>query len=113
MDTQQLTKFLDEHKEEINSAIKAKVISRLTEQVTWNLPELIRKDVDEFYADEIRPAVKQYLQDNKSDLMQVVIKACVDASEAVATAMAEHIKKTMSEEYKAKKVFSALFNTAY
>lgn len=113
MNTEQLTQYLEEHKSEINEAIKAKVITRLTEQVSWNLPELIRKDVDQFYADEIHPAVQQYLVDNKSALMQVVVKACVDASEAVATSMAEHIKKTLSNEYQAKKVFCTLFNTAY
>ncbi len=109
MNTEELTRFLDDHKSEINEAIKQKVITQLTQQVSWNLPDLIRKDVDQFYADEIRPAVKEYLSDNKSALMQVVVKACVDASEAVATSMAEQIKKTMSSAYESKKVFSALF----
>lgn len=113
MNTEELTRFLDDHKAEISNAIKAKVIEQLTQHVSWNLPDLIRKDVEKFYTDEIRPAVKEYLDDNKSGLMQVVIKACTDASEAVATSMAEHVKKTMSSDYNAKKVFSALFGGSY
>ena len=54
--------------------------------------------------------VKQYLEDHKSEVVQVVIKACVSASDAVATSMAEKVKKTMSDDYHAKKVFGALFD---
>ena len=113
MNTELLTQLLEEQKDEIKEAVKAKAIERLTSQVSWNLPDLIKADVNEFYATEISPLVKQYLADNKAALMQNIIKACVDASDAVAASMAEHIKKTMGDEYKAKKVFSALFNTAY
>lgn len=110
MDTLELTAFLDEHKAEIHGAIKAKIISGMTQRVEWDLPELIRKDVLEFYKDEIAPAVKQHLADNKAALMQVVIKASVDAAEGVAKAMAQVIQHHMADDYKMRKFFGVLFD---
>lgn len=113
MNAEDLTAFLEENKAEIHGAIKAKIIESMTQRVQWDLPDLIRKDVLQFYADEIQPAVKQHLVDNKEAIMQVVIKASVDAAEAVAKTMATHIQKTMESDYSAKKVWAALFGARY
>jgi len=111
MNTKQLTDFLEEHKADIHKAIKDKIISDLTARVGWELPDLLKKEVDAFYATEISPAVRDYLSENKNSILEACIKACVEASEAVAKAMVAQVMKTMSDEYKSREVFKKLFNT--
>lgn len=108
MNTEELTKYLEENKDQVKKAVLEKVIDSLTRQVEWDLPKLLQEDFHAFYETEIRPAVKQQLADNKEAVMQIVIKSCVDAAGSVATSMAEKIKKTMSSDYDAQKVFCAL-----
>lgn len=109
MNAEELTAYLEENKDQVKRAVLAKIVDSLTQQVQWDLPRKIQEDFDTFYKEEISPAVRQHMADNKEALMQVVIKSSVDAADSVAIALAERIKKTMSNEYDAKKVFGALF----
>jgi hypothetical protein len=109
MNVEELTQYLEDNKEAVQKAVLAKVVDSLTRQVEWSLPKKLQEDFDSFYTEEIRPAVKQHLLENKGEVMQVVIKACVDTADSVAKALAARITKTMSEDYYAKKVFEAMF----
>jgi hypothetical protein len=110
MNVEELTQYLDDNKDSVKRAVLEKIVNSLTQQVQWDLPRKIQEDFDTFYKEEISPAVKQHMADNKEAIMQVVIKASVDAADSVAVAMSETIKKTMSSDTDAKKVFGALFD---
>ena len=111
MDAAELTKFLEDNKEEFNNALKKKVIDSMTQRLQWDFPDLIQKQVKEFYETELRPEVEACLKDNKGALMAVVTQASVDAAQSIAIAMAEQVKKTMDpSNYRRAEIFKALFD---
>jgi hypothetical protein len=111
MNVDELTQYLEDNKERVKDAVFKNVVDSLTRQVEWSLPKKMQEDFDAFYAEDIRPAVKQHMSDNKEAIMQLVVKSCLEAGESISKAMAERIQKTMASDYDSRKVFESLFKS--
>ena len=111
MNAEELTAFLEEHKDEFNNTLKNALINSMTERVKWDLPNLIEAHVKSFYETQMKGQIDNHLAEHKPEIMAVVTQACVDSAKAVAIGMAEQIKASMdSKSYYRADIFKALFN---
>lgn len=111
MTPEDLAAFLDESKEEIQRAVKEKVIAGLLESHRWQITDEIGKVVREFVDKEIVPEVKKYLQDQKGPILEAALVGAAKIGADLSKAIAERSAKNLtSDSYQFRSVMKALFD---
>lgn len=106
-----LKEFLEENKESIKAAVKAKMIESLLADHRWEITGTIGEIVQEFVAAEIAPEVKKYLADHKGSILQAAVVGAADIGNTLAQAMVAHTAKNLTEDsWKFRQVMKALFD---
>lgn len=83
----ELLQFLQENKDDIVKSVKAKAIEAMTDQVRWNLTTTVQETVTEFVKDEVIPAIKAHLQEQKGPIIAAAVKAASEIGDKVAEKM--------------------------
>ena len=110
MTADDLKTFLEENKESIQSAVKAKMIDSLLANHRWEISGEISKAVEEFVAAEIVPEVKKYLAEQKGPILQAAISGAAEIGDTLAKAIVSRTaKKLNAEGYEFRQVLEALF----
>lgn len=106
-----LKEFLDENKESIKNAVRAKMIESLLADHRWEISAEISKVVEDFVSTEIVPEVRKYLADNKGPILQAAIAGAAEIGDtlakAIVTRTAERLK---ADSYQFRSVMKALFD---
>jgi hypothetical protein len=106
-----LKEFLEENKESIKSAVRAKMIESLLANHHWEISAEISKVVEAFVADEIVPEVKKYLADNKGPIVQAALVGAAAISDTLAKAIVERTAARLApDSYQFRAVLKALFD---
>lgn len=106
-----LREFLETNKDEIQRAVKAKMIDSLLSQNRWEISGQIAKVVEEFVAAEVMPEVKAYLADNKGPIVEAAIAGAAQIGDTLATAIVERtVKKLKADSYEFRNVLKTLFD---
>lgn len=110
MNAADLQAFLDENKEDIKAAIKAKMIESLLTNHRWEISTEISKTVETFVSTEIVPEVKKYLTDQKGPILKAAIAGAADIGDTLAKAIVTRTAKRLSPDgYEFRQVMEALF----
>ncbi len=102
-----MKKFLEDNREDIALAIKAKMIEGLTQHVSYQLPSSVLVAVQDFIAAEIIPGVKVALMDQKGVILEAAIKASCEIGDLVAKTLVKTATESLTG-YKASDVIKTL-----
>lgn len=106
-----LKEFLEENKETIKNAVRAKMIESLLANHRWEITGVISKVVEEFVSTEIVPEVKKYLADNKGPILQAAVAGAAEIGDTLAKAIAKRTAERLDpDSYQFRNVMKALFD---
>lgn len=104
----ELDKFLNDNKDAIMAASKNVIIDKITEQMKYQLPNIVGDTVAAFMKDEIGPEISAYLKDQKGPILEAAKKSAREIGDAVSKKMTEQALKSL-EGYSSNSIFKALF----
>ena len=107
MTADELKVFLDENSNAIKKAAQDAIIQRVQDNLRWNMPETFSEIVNQFLKDEIAPAVKAALMDEKGAIIAAMTEAASGIGDALAKAMVKQSAETL-QGYKGADVFKAV-----
>lgn len=106
----ELKAFLEANKEEIQTAVKAKLIAGLIDNHRWEISAQVTKTVEDFVAAEIVPEVKKYLTEQKGPILQAALTGAAEIGDVLAKAIVTRTAKRLSPDgYEFRAVMKALF----
>lgn len=106
-----LKEFLEENRESIKAAVKAKMIDSLLAEHRWDISSEIKKAVEAFVAAEVVPEVKKYLADNKGPILQAAVAGAAEIGDTLAKAIAKQTAERLDPNgYRFRQVLKALFD---
>lgn len=110
MTADELKAFLEANKDDIQAAVKAKVIAGLIENHRWEISGAIAKVVEEFVAAEIVPEIKKHLAAQKGPILEAAIAGAAEIGETLAKAIVARTAKRLNPDgYEFRQVLEALF----
>ena len=107
MDENDLKKYLDENQDRIKEAAVTAIMEKIKEDLRWGLPDECQVVVNTFMTEEIAPAIKDALANQKGEIVNSVIKAASQISDEIAKKMVEQAAENMSG-YKAKSIIASI-----
>lgn len=84
-------------------------MEKLAESMKWNALEQANKQFNEFFAAEVGPEIKKYLETNREALVAQVIATMKNVLDEGLKKQAESWLKEMSNEYSRGKVIAKMF----
>lgn len=111
MTEEDLKKFLEDSKAEVQAQVKERLISGLLANHSWTLSEQISDTVAEFMKTEIMPDVKAYLASEKSAILEAAVKAASEIGEMLSKQLVVQAAKNIDAKnsYSFQKVTKAIF----
>ena len=107
---EQLAQLLVDAQEQVKSSIIEEAKKMISYRVGRELAEQINVVVAEYVKTAIVPEVRTYLTDNKSVVLEGMVKAITKMSDVIAEAMLAQLTENLSNGYKRERVFKALFD---
>ena len=104
-----IEKIISESQRDIRDQVISDAKKSFSQQIGWALESKIKEGVDEFYAEEILPALREQLFELKPEILQSLKLGILQSAEAVGKALYEKASKNLSESWQATKVVEALF----
>lgn len=109
MDDQFYKEVLEENKDAVKRAVKEAMLESVKQKFGWGLPDALKKTVDEFLKEEILPAIRADLLENKDAIVAAATDAVRGAPAEIGKALQEHLAKNLTDSWKLRKVTEALF----
>lgn len=110
MTEEDLKKFLEDNKADIQAQVRQRMIDSLLSEHRWSISSQISEIVNEFIRDEIAPAVKAHLQSEKSDILEAAVKSASGIGDLLAKALVERAAKNISgDSYSFRNTLKAIF----
>ncbi|NCC53535.1 MAG: hypothetical protein EOM20_20310 [Spartobacteria bacterium] len=104
-----LLEALEENRENIKAHVRQVILDGITRQFQWELPDVIKKEVAAFMAEEIAPEIRKQLIEDK----EAIVDAAAQAVQGIAVEVGKSLQKTASESltssYKSRDIVKALF----
>lgn len=107
MTADELKAFLEDNSTAIKKAAQDAIIQRVQDNLRWNMPDTFSQIVNEFLKDEIAPAVKAALMDEKGAIITAMTEAASGIGDQLAKAMTKQAAETL-QGYKGADVFKAV-----
>ncbi len=99
--------------EEMMPDLKAKMLDQVSKAASWEVSEkckaLVLDQVTEFIEKEVMPEVAENLLSQKGFLIESAIKFSEISVDILKDAMAEQLKKSLSNSWSREKLFKAMF----
>lgn len=102
--------ILEENKEAVKQKVTEAMFASIENKFKWELPEAVSKEVNSFIKEEIAPAVRESLLEDKDAIIKTATEAVSLIPAEVAKALQEHLAKTLTDSYKLRGVTKALFD---
>jgi len=107
MTEDEMKAFLDENSAAIKAAARDAMVEKVKQTMQWHMPGTFSEILNEFLKDEIAPAVKAALMDEKGAIIAAMAKATTEIGDNLAKAMAKQAAEALVG-YKAQDVFKAV-----
>lgn len=109
MNDQFYKEILEENKDAVRQKVKEAMLESVAKEFQWELPKVVREAVNEFVQEEIVPAVRAELLENKDAMVQAATDMIAGVPAEIGKAMQEQLAKTLTDSWKLRKVTEALF----
>ncbi len=103
------TNVLEENKDTVRAAVRDALLEGVKRQFAWELPEAVKKAVQEFVAEEIIPAIKADLEANKDTFVTAATDMVRGAPAEIGKAMQEQLAKNLTQSWTLRKIVEACF----
>ena len=103
-----IKKALEDSKEEIQSAVLAKVKEEIVSNYYWSLRENISKIVKDFFEEEMAEDIKGVLSENRELFMKEIQNGIADVAVELSKAMAKKAGENLAG-YQGREVLNKLF----
>lgn len=105
-----LKKFLEENKADIQAKVKQRLIDGLLANQQWTMQAHVSDIVSEFIKNEIAPLVRAHLESEKGAILQAAIEGTAEIGEMLSKAMIERAAKNISaNSYNFRETMKAIF----
>lgn len=101
---------LNENRENIKAHVKQTILDGITRQFQWELPEVIKKEVTAFMAEEIAPEIRKQLVADKDMIVDAATVAIQGIAIEIGKQLQEKAAKSLANSWDLKKITEALFN---
>lgn len=108
LDAAELTEILEASRPQIIAGIRDKVVETLISHSSYKLAELINKQVDTFYAEEVAPAVAAELRQGRQMMIDAATEGAAEIGAQLAQKMIETAGKNLTG-YRGGEIFKSLF----
>jgi ABC-type phosphate/phosphonate transport system substrate-binding protein len=111
MTEEDLKKFLDANKAEIQLQVKQRLIDGLLANHSWTMREQIGDVVAAFMRDEIMPEVKAYLVSEKSSILEAAVKGAAEIGDMLSKQLVAQAAKNLDGKsgYQFRAIAKAIF----
>lgn len=111
MTEEDLKKFLEDNKAEVQSQVKQRLIEGLLINHQWTMRDQIGETVSDFMKTEIMPEVKAYLSSEKSAILEAAVKAAAEIGDMLSKQLVAQAAKNINEKssYQFKSIAEAIF----
>lgn len=103
------TEILEQNKDAVRQAVADAMLDSIKREFQWELPNALKKVVNEFIEEEIAPSVRAQLLENKDELVQAATALIAGVPAEIGKALQMHLAKTLTDSWKLRKVTEALF----
>lgn len=109
MDADFYKEVLEENKEAVKQKVKEAMLDAVTRKFSWEVPEQINSIVSEFITEEIAPALRDELMENKNAIVESATTIVSGIPAELGKALQEHLAKNFTDSWKLRKVTEAMF----
>ena len=103
------TTVLEENKDAVRATVRDALLEGVKRQFAWELPDAVKKAVQEFVAEEILPAVRADLEANKEEFIEAATAMVRGVPAEIGKAMQEQLAKNLTNSWTLRKVVEACF----
>lgn len=108
MTDEEMKDFLKANKDDIQKAVKDRLIEGLIASHRWQMSEVIATEVNAFMAAEIVPEIKKFLVSEKGVILEAAMTSARQIGDMVSKAMVERAAKNV-EGYSFRQIMENLF----
>jgi superoxide dismutase len=107
---EQIQEILTAAHDEIKNSVVQNAIREIEGPVKWTVADAIKRDVAEWYREEVSEDVRLALQSNKEMIVQMAVSFAESTAQQMAEAMAKRLADNLSKSWGADKIFKAMFD---
>jgi hypothetical protein len=104
LDAEFFTEVLESNKDAVRATVRDALLAGVKRQFEWELPEAVKKTVNEFITEEVVPEVRAELSANKDAFVAAATEMAKSASVEIAKAMQTTIAKNLTNSWTLRKV---------
>lgn len=104
-----LKKFLDENKADIQSHVKKRAIERLLEEHRWTITDQVAKAINDFVAAEVIPEVQRELATQKGAIVSAIVSTLANLSDTLAKELTADAATNVASQYERNKIIKAIW----
>lgn len=90
MNEKELASFIEENSDRIKEAAVEACIEKVKDSIKWGLPASVQDVVATFMKEEVAPAVKEALVDEKGAIIAAAVKGASEIGDALSKTMVEN-----------------------
>lgn len=109
LDAAFFTEILESNKSKVRDAVRDSLLEGVKREFQWELPQAVRKVVNDFIAEEIVPEIKAELETNKKAFVEAATEIVKGATGEIGKALQDHLAKNLSQSWTMRKLVEALF----
>src|SRR5690606_31592883 len=104
------TSVLESNKEAVHATVREALLSGIKRQFEWEIPEAVKKAVQEFITEEIIPEIQAELTANKAVFVDAATEMVKGAPAEIGKAMQAQLAKKLTDSWQLKKILEACFS---
>ena len=109
LDAAFFTDILESNKAKVREAVRDSLLEGVKREFQWELPQAVRKVVNEFISEEIVPEIRAELETNKEEFVRAATDIVKGATAEIGKALQEHLAKNLAQSWTMRKLTEALF----
>lgn len=110
MDEKFYKEILEENKESVKQKVREAMLASVQRQFEWELPNAIKDEVNQFIKEEIAPAIREKLSEDKDAMIQAATDMISGIPIELGKAMQANISEKLTDSWKLRKITDALFS---
>lgn len=104
------TDILESNRDQVKATVTEALLSGVKRQFEWEIPEAVKKEVNDFITNEIIPEVRAQLFTNKDEFVDAAVTMVRGVPAEIGKAMQENLAKNLTNSWTLRKVVEACFS---
>ena len=109
MDDKFYKEILEENKAAVKNKVKEAMLEGISSHLAWQVPDKIGEIVSKFIKDEISPAIRAELLENKDEIVSAATDIIRGIPAELGKALQSHLAERLTDRWKFKEITKAMF----